>query len=68
MEREPPVGCSDSEINFDSFEMGEIDKEDKFRILEDERDTLQKSMISLTSRLAQVQFYNQHFGLRVQFL
>ena len=55
MEREPPVGSSDSEVNFDCFK-AEFDARpgDELRELESERDNLQKSMISLTSRLAQV--------------
>jgi len=60
MEREPPVGSSDSELTFDYLgkendsDLGSNLGSDKFKILETERDDLQKSMISLTSRLAQV--------------
>ena len=56
MEREPPVGSSDSEMTFDAFGPSSESPFDgeRVRILENEREDLQKSMISLTSRLAQV--------------
>jgi len=43
MEREPPLGCSDSE-----------NEKSRLEVLESERNKLQKSMMTLTSRLAQV--------------
>ena len=52
MEREPPIGCSDSE-----------NEKSRLEVLESERNELQKSMMTLTSRLAQV-----NFGVPVDFL
>ena len=59
MEREPPVGSSDSEMTFDAFgQSSEVPFDgERVRILENEREDLQKSMISLTSRLAQVLYF-----------
>ena len=50
MIREPPVGSSDS----DSYH--ETHSAEKIKLLEEERDNLQKNMISLTSRMAQIEF------------
>ena len=60
--REPPVGSSDSDSYHDIIVLNQPksdsdDREpDQYRVkqLEEERDNLQKNMISLTSRLAQV--------------
>ena len=50
--REPPVGSSDSDSYHDHGGGGG----DKIKQLEQERDSLQKNMISLTSRMAQIEF------------
>ena len=52
MIREPPVGSSDS----DSYHDGMPQSVEKIKLLEQERDNLQKNMISLTSRMAQIEF------------
>ena len=50
--REPPVGSSDSDSYHDQGSGGG----EKIKQLELERDSLQKNMISLTSRMAQIEF------------
>ena len=55
--REPPVGSSDSDSYHDTIVLNQPKSDpDQYRVkqLEEERDNLQKNMISLTSRLAQV--------------
>ena len=55
--REPPVGSSDSDSYHDTIVLNQPKSDpDQYRVkqLEEERDSLQKNMISLTSRLAQV--------------
>ena len=52
--REPPVGSSDSDSYHDIILSQPKGSEQKIKELEEERDGLQKNMISLTSRLAQV--------------
>lgn len=58
--REPPVGSSDSDSYHDTIVLNQpksgLSDPDQYRVkqLEEERDNLQKNMISLTSRLAQV--------------
>ena len=49
--REPPVGSSDSDSYHDNSP-----SQAKIKQLEEERDSLQKSMITLTSRMAQIEF------------
>ena len=53
MIREPPVGSSDSDSYHDG---GMPPSVEKIKQLEQERDNLQKNMISLTSRMAQIEF------------
>ena len=61
--REPPVGSSDSDSYHDTIVLNQPKSDpDQYRVkqLEEERDNLQKNMISLTSRLAQVNPYSAH--------
>ena len=53
MHREPPIGSSDSD-SYHDIVLSQPKSEEKIKQLEEERDSLQKNMISLTSRLAQV--------------
>lgn len=57
MEREPPIGCSDSE-----------NEKSRLEVLESERNELQKSMMTLTSRLAQVKLWCPFWSFGVDLL